>query len=177
MKAIARTTKLIIPTAVALAAAGLSSCHNIDDERIPNFAVNINLGTPALWNTYGVAGFGAHRNFILTSALRVPADFPYHQQSATGFGGLLLIGGMDPFTTDTNCPLVYDLACPVEMQADVRVRIDGDLYEAVCPECGSHYDVTMAGGAPLSGPAATHRYGLRRYQCLPTGNGGYLIVN
>lgn len=177
MKAIFRTTQLLFLAALILASAGLTSCHDVDDERIPNFAVNINLGNPALWNTYGVAGFGLHRNFILTKDLRVPADFAYNQQSATGFGGILLIGGMDPFTSETNCPLAYDLACPVEMKADIRVKIEGDLYEAVCPICGSHYDVTMAGGAPLSGPAATKRYGLRRYQCLPTGNGGYLIVN
>ncbi len=177
MRAYLSTIKILILTVASLAAAGLSACHDVDDERIPNFAVNINLGNPALWNTYGVPGYGYHRNFILTSDLRVPADFAYNQQSATGFGGILLIGGMDPFTTETNCPLAYDLACPVEMKADIRVRIEGELYEAVCPVCGSHYDVTMAGGAPLSGPAATHRYGLRRYQCIPTGNGGYLIVN
>jgi len=39
--------------------------------------------------------------------------------------------------------------------------------------------VTMGGGAPLSGPAASgdHKYGLRRYRCLPSGNGGYVITN
>lgn len=65
------------------------------------------------------------------------------------------------------------------MKADVRIYVEGELYEAVCPECGSHYDVTMGGGAPLSGPAASgdHKYGLRRYRCLPSGNGGYVITN
>ena len=170
---------LIVAAASFLTAVATTGCHSVDDERIPNFAVSINIADAGMWNTYGVSGYGMSRRFILAKDLRVPSGFPYSQQSATGFGGVLLIGGMDPFTTTTNLPLAYDLACPVEMKADVRVEIEGELYEAVCPVCGSHYDVTMAGGAPLSGPAATGstKYGLRRYQCLPTGQGGYLIIN
>lgn len=164
---------------VSLAAIHITSCDTVDDDRIPNMAVNVNIGDTGLWNTYGVAGFGSHRNFIFKGNLREPAGFTYNSQSATGFGGILLIDGMDPFTNDTDVPLAYDLACPVECRQDVRVEIEGDLYEAVCPVCHSHYDVTMAGGAPKSGPAATgeHKYGLRRYQCLPTGMGGYIITN
>lgn len=171
--------KVLILATVSLLTATTTGCHTVDDERIPNFAVSINIADAGMWNTYGVAGYGMNRRFILSKDLRVPSGFPYSQQSATGFGGVLLIGGMDPFTTTTNLPLAYDLACPVEMKSDVRVEIEGELYEAVCPECGSHYDVTMAGGAPISGPAATgsKKYGLRRYQCLPTGQGGYLIIN
>ncbi len=157
----------------------LTGCETVDDERIPNLAVSINVGDAALWNTYGVAGFGSSRRFVLAQGLRLPTGFPYNMQSATGFGGVLLINGMDPFTASTDVALAYDLACPVECKPDVRVEIQGDLYEAVCPVCGSRYDVTMQGGAPLSGPAATgkHKYGLRRYQCLPTSLGGYVITN
>lgn len=166
-------------TVLLAATAFLSGCHSVDDDRIPTYAVAINLSDIGSWNTYGVAGFGDHRRFILTTGLREPAGFPYSQQSATGYGGVLLISGMDPFTTATDLPLAYDLSCPVEVKPDIRVEIEGDLYEAVCPVCGSHYDVTMGGGAPLSGPAATgdYRYGLRRYRCIPSGNGGYIITN
>lgn len=156
-----------------------SGCNTVDDERIPNLAVNINVGDAGLWNTYGVAGFGSNRNFILNTNTRIPSGFPYNAQSATGYGGILLINGMDPFTNDTDVPLAYDLSCPVECKPDIRVQIEGDLYEAVCPVCHSRYDVTMTGGTPLSGPAATgkHKYGLRRYRCLPTSLGGYIITN
>lgn len=155
------------------------SCQSVDDDRIPNLAVNVNIADAALWNTYGVAGFGSSRRFIISSSTRVPSGFPYTMQSATGFGGVLLINGMDPFSNTTDSPLAYDLACPVECRQDVRVEIEGDLYEAVCPVCGSHYDVTMQGGSPVSGPAAEgkNKYGLRRYQCLPTATGGYIITN
>ncbi len=151
-------------------------CHTIDDERIPSLPVNINLSDAGLWNAYGVAGFGLFRYFV--PSLNEPSGFRYVANSATGFGGVLLIMGMDPFTNDTNVPLAYDLACPVERQADIRVRIDESNFEAICPKCGSHYDVTMQGGAPVSGEAAAGKikYGLMRYQCIPSTYGGYVIT-
>lgn len=166
----------LLPLAMILI---MASCNEVDDKRIPALAVNINLTDIGMWNTYGVSGFGISNNFILTGNMRVPAGFPYSVQSATGFGGVMLIGGMDPFTNDTNIPLAYDLSCPVECKADIRVVIDSETLEAVCPVCGSHYDVTMAGGSPVSGPAITgkYKYGLRRYNCLASPSGGYLITN
>lgn len=157
----------------------LFSCNSVDDERIPRMPVNISLADAGTWNTYGVSGFGMSQRFILTQTLREPSGFPYSAVSATGYGGVLLINGMDAYTADTNVPLAYDLSCPVEMKQSVRVEVEGELYHAVCPVCGSIYDVTMGGGAPLSGPAATgkHKYGLRRYSCYPTGTGGYIISN
>lgn len=157
----------------------MQGCNNVDNERIPNLPVNIVLADAGSWNTYGVSGFGSSRRFILAQSVREPSGFPYSQTSATGFGGVLLINGMDPYTSSTDVPLAYDLACPVEMKATVRVEVEGELYNAVCPVCGSRYDVTMGAGAPLSGPAATgdHKYGLRRYTCYSSGSGGYIITN
>lgn len=157
----------------------LLSCSRIDDDRIPALAVYINLGEAGMWNTYGVAGYGQCRYFVISTGAREPAGFPYGNRETTGFGGVMLISGMDPFNNNTGVPLAYDMACPVERRSDVRVRVSGELYEAVCPVCGSHYDVTMGGGTPLSGPAAEgkYKYGLRRYQCLPTQTGGYVVTN
>lgn len=171
---------LTINAVVAILASITAGCHSVDDDRIPSLPVNISLADQGTWNTYGVAGFGSSRNFILSgNEGREPLGFPYTQTSATGFGGVLLISGMDPYTMTADMPLAYDLACPVEMKRTVRVYVEGDMYEAVCPECGSHYDVTMGGGTPLSGPAAAGdtKHGLRRYRCLPTANGGYIITN
>lgn len=172
-------SSILLLGAICLASLLPVSCRSVDDDRIPSLAVNVNIADAALWNTYGVAGFGISRQFIISSTLRIPSGFPFTMQSATGFGGILLIGGMDPFTNATDTPLAYDLACPVECRQDVRVEIEGDLFQAVCPSCGSRYDVTMQGGSPVSGPAAEgkHKLGLRRYQCLPTATGGYIITN
>lgn len=157
-----------------------SACNTVDDERIPNMLVNISLADAGVWNTYGVAGFGSNRNFIYSSnGTSQPVGFSYKYGSGTGFGGVLLIEGMDPFSTVTAIPLAYDLACPVERKADVRVKVDNDTYVAVCPQCNSTYDVTMQRGAPLSGVAATgkYKYALKSYTCIPSGSGGYYITN
>lgn len=158
----------------------LQGCQSVDDERIPNMLVNISLADPGLWNTYGVAGFGSNRSFIYSSkGGSQPSGFPYKTGSGTGYGGVLLIEGMDPFSAVTAVPLAYDLSCPVERKADIRVKIDPDTYVAVCPECKSTYDVTMQRGAPISGEAATgkYKYALKSYNCIPSGYGGYYITN
>ena len=132
-----------------------------------------------MWNTYGVSGVGISRDFINFQGERTPDGFPYTANTHVGFGGVLLIGGVDPFTSAPNVPLAYDLSCPVERSQTVRVRVDAATMEAVCPKCGSRYDVVIAGGSPVAGPALTgeYKYGLRRYVCDPGQGGGYVIHN
>lgn len=166
--------------AVCTALAFLAACDTVVDNRIPAMPVSIDLTAAGTWNSYGVAGFGDFNYFVFISGSeRLPAGFPYKTSSATGFGGVLLIEGMDPFTMETLTPLAYDLACPVERQRTVRVAIDPETMEAVCPVCDSHYDVTMGGGAPTAGPAITgeNKYGLKRYSCRPSAYGGYYITD
>ena len=157
------------PLAYVLAAAvcviaslAMGGCKSVNNDVTPSVPVNLNLGSPDLWNTYGVEGFGNYRVFI--KSLRVPADFPYSANSATGYGGV---------------PMAYDLSCPVENSPDIRVSMqaDGLVPVAVCPDCGSHYDVVERGGSPASGPALAEKRGLRRVECRPGPYGGYLIVN
>lgn len=157
----------------------VSACNQVDDDRIPSLPVYINLSGPGMWNSYGVAGVGLSREFINFEGIRCPSGFPYNANTYVGFGGVLLIGGMDPFTSQPNVPLAYDLSCPVERSQTVRVYIDSDNLDAVCPQCGSHYDVVVAGGSPVSGPALTgkHKYALRRYVCDQANGGGYIIHN
>lgn len=165
-------TSLFILAAL-LISAFFSGCNTNDDERIPNTYVSINLSDAGLWNRYGVSGFGIPQYFV--KSLRLPSGFSYLDRSATGFGGVLLINGFD-YRINEVAPLAYDLACPVERKADIRVKVDPDSFEAICPDCGSKYDVTMGAGSPISGPAATDHYSLRNYKCVPTGQ-GYMIVN
>lgn len=150
------------------------ACDSTDDNRIPAYPVQIMLNNPGLWQTYGVAGYGESRMFIRQN--RVPSNFQYLETTYTGFGGVLLIMGMNPFTGGDMIPLAYDLACPVECKEYIRVSVDPETLEAVCSSCGSHYDVTMSGGAPTAGPALTGsvKYALQRYAVLPA-SGGYVI--
>lgn len=154
-----------------------SSCNTVDDNRIPSVPVNINLASADMWVTYGVAGYGEYRLFIRD--LREPRNFPYTDRTDTGYGGVLLISGVNPYTLEAGVPLAYDLSCPVECKPDVRISMqsDGLMPVAVCPGCGSHYDVVELGGSPTSGPALSRKLGMRRYECREGGYGGYLIVN
>ena len=156
-----------------------SSCNQVDDDRIPSLPVYIDLSGAGMWNSYGVSGVGISRNFIRWQGTVSPSGFPYTANTYVGFGGVLLIGGVDPFTADPNVPLAYDLSCPVERSQTVRVAVSPDDLQAVCPECGSRYDVVTGGGAPVGGPALTgkNKYGLRRYSCDPGQGGGYIIHN
>ncbi|MDE6391787.1 MAG: hypothetical protein K2L59_00765 [Muribaculaceae bacterium] len=155
----------------------LAACNTVDDDRIPAMPVSINLSTPDLWTTYGVAGYGDYRLFI--RELGEPRNFAYTAATATGYGGVLLISGVNPFTLEAAVPLAYDLSCPVERKPDIRVRIqsDGMLPFAVCPECGSRYDVVERAGSPVEGQALSQKLGLSRYECLLSAYGGYMIVN
>jgi hypothetical protein len=52
--------KLLAALALLVAA---SSCEHIDNKAVPSFNVRIDLGSFALWNTYGVNGMGDYRIF------------------------------------------------------------------------------------------------------------------
>lgn len=150
----------------------LPSCQQLNDERIPLMAVNIDLSNRGLWDTYGVFGIGDWNEFIYTNSILLPPGFPYSYNSSTGYGGVLLVGA----NYGDVGPLAYDLSCPVERMPDIRVYFDPATLQAICPDCGSVYDVVEGWGAPVSGPAVSMHYGMTRYQCYPTVNGGYIIT-
>lgn len=172
------SSRLLPAMAAAAALLLLGGCETVNDTRIPAMPVYIDLSNQGMWNSYGVSGFGSFRYFVCQTGSAIePAGFPYKDGAATGYGGVLLIEGMDPFELQTSMPLAYDLSCPVEKSQTIRVAIDPKTFEAVCPVCESHYDVTMGAGAPTAGPALAgeRQYGLRRYTVHPTTLGGYII--
>lgn len=156
----------------AMLLAVVAGCSSVDDDRVPLYDVYLRLNTYALWERYGVFGYGDSNRFIRSE--RVPANYPYAVTEFTGFGGILLVAGAE--NGDYTSVLAYDMACPVEAKPDVRVYVDGATFEAVCPQCGSHYNVCEGFGGPVSGPAAERKYGLRRYRAVAGEMGGYTIV-
>lgn len=78
----------------------------------------------------------------------------YSDADALGYGGLALVRSL----TQTSF-FAYDLACPYERKAGVRLQID-DLA-LLCPSCGSSFEVVYGSGIPTSGPA---RHPLRQYR-------------
>ncbi len=163
-----RLAKILQICLLVWVAAAVSSCHHIDDDRIPPAAVHIAFNTVGDWHTWGVAGVGQPRMFVLE--LKEPSGFPYTALSRTGFGGVMLIGDIH------GNPVAYDLACPVEARASTRVRFVKDDMTVECPVCHSVYEVVTNFGQPLAGPAAQRGYGLRRYQVGPGLSGEYMVV-
>ena len=168
MKMLKKTT--LVLTAIMI----LGGCEKVNNDSLPDYTVRINLGEFGLWNTYGVHSLGDFR--IFNRAKGLPSNFPYNVNTYTGFGGVLLFMGQDMSTGGAE-PLAFDLACPVEHNADVSVSIDPKNLDAVCAKCGSRYDVLIGAGGPKSGVAITRKVGLNPYKVRPTTTGGYIISN
>lgn len=137
----------------------MTSCHHIDNHRLPVAYVNVSFTTVGDWNIYGVSGAGMHKEFILPE--KKPAGFPYTAMSATGLGGVMLCCNY------YNNVVAYDLACPVECRATVRVFVNEE-NEAECPVCHSRYDIFEKFGYPIGGIAAERGYGLEVYNVTVT---------
>lgn len=150
-----------------LAALPLTSCDENIYDRIPAAAVHIEIDA-ARWVTYGIHGMADTQEFILNQS---PAGFQYNVSSATGFGGVLLVGSYQ------NEILAFDLSCPVERSPQVRIRFDEDNLCARCDKCGSTYDVFSASGAPMSGEARSRHFFLQSYRVLYSSlTGGYTVT-
>ncbi len=153
-----------------LAIICLSACENIDSRGLSGFRVDINLRMKSVWDTYGCPGLGTWQYFNYLKKL--PSNFPYTATSYTGLGGVIL------FYTSSGL-VAFEAACPVERKADIYVHInsEGNL-DAVCPKCGSHYDVFNGTGSPLSGEAISRKVGLTRYNVYQDNLlGGYQIAS
>lgn len=177
MRSLSRLMRSILTASAGMILLLSAGCTTIDDNKIPSMPVSLNLASVSLWDTYGVAGYGEWRIFI--RSLGEPRNFPYTDKSATGYGGLLIVSGFNPFTLEAGVPMAYDLSCPVEAKPDVRVKMQESesMPFAVCPVCGSHYDVVERGGSPTEGPALQRKYGLRRYEGRPGAYGGYFFTD
>lgn len=152
--------------ALLFSVTAASGCSHIEDNRLPPAPVRIEFRSVGDWNAFGVGGALESRRFIRPD---VPSGFPWTALTYTGFGGVLLV-------CDVNGrPMAYDLACPYECKADVRVFVSEDMV-AECPVCHSTYDVFSNLGTPLSGPAAERGYGMTRYFVGP-GRYEYMVIS
>ncbi|MDR2854225.1 MAG: hypothetical protein LBV31_02840, partial [Prevotellaceae bacterium] len=99
-----------------------ASCEEEQISPIPNYPVRLELDLLGEYNTFkGSVG----QQLIFVERKK--------ETDRIGFGGILVC------TISTGEYCAFDLACPVEVKADVRVRPDG-LF-AVCDKCGSTYDI------------------------------------
>lgn len=132
-----------------------TSCEKVDNTSLKGYRVDIDLRMKSVWDTYGCPGLGDWRYF--NRAKKLPANFPYTANSYTGLGGVIIF-------YSNNGIVAFEAACPVERKADYVVAVDDKgNYDAVCPKCGSRYDVFQGTGVALSGEAINRRVALNRY--------------
>ena len=85
-----------------------------------------------------------------------------------GFGGVLVVHGASGEF------FAYDLACPYEVDRNVRVVPD-DEGKARCPKCGSVYITLWGMGIPET--QLVSKYPLRSYRITPAGDNKLIVVN
>lgn len=145
------------------------ACHHIDDKRTPPAPVWISFNTEHDWTEYGTPGALDHKTFI--KGVIQPGALPQTALMQTGYGGVLLVGDIN------GQPVAYDLSCPYENSATIRIEIDDEANEAFCPKCKSRYSVYSNYGVAISGPAHEQGYGLTKYYVGPGPNGEYRVIS
>ena len=100
---------------------------------------------------------------LMTPGNSVVITEPNKQGQYIGYSGLLICYGLD------DKYYAFDLCCPHEHRRDIRVEVD--MIFAVCPECGSQFDVGFGSGFCNKGES---KYPLKRYTVTRTGD--YLRV-
>ncbi|MDR1407728.1 MAG: (2Fe-2S)-binding protein [Tannerella sp.] len=59
-----------------------------------------------------------------------------------GFGGVLVVHASDGLF------YAFDMACPYEASRSAIIEADANTLYAVCPKCGTKYDIGFGSGAP-----------------------------
>ena len=77
-----------------------------------------------------------------------------------GYGGILVVHNM------LGEYKAFDRTCPYEANSSVTVEVDNEVLYAVCPKCGSKYEIGTSSGT-TSGPS---KHGLRQYSVALNGN-------
>ena len=122
------------------------SCDESITSTIPNAPVSLNLDLAGRDNSLN--GSLSYKEYTT----------PRDATDRLGYGGLLVINGFGENLVNL---FAYDLACPNEAQANIRVKPDATGLTATCPKCGAVYQIAN-GGAPESGS----KYWLRRYSVV-----------
>jgi len=136
------------------------SCQKEYYTSIPDYPVNLELSLN-----------GSDYNLNANLAYKVFTQ-PRLEKDRLGFGGILVINRLSTDGNPVNLN-AYDLACPVEVQRNVRVVPDKTGVTAICPKCGAVFWIADGTGAPKSGT----KYYLKSYRIVDNGNGIYTVIN
>ena len=140
----------------------LLSCSDTVDIRIPYRVVYLELDL-----TYN----DKELNAIQAYKIYTQRDIDQAGEQ-TGFGGVLVYHGLSGSGTGTF--YAFDAACPYEAASNVRVEVDESAIYAVCPQCGSKYELLNGFGNPVEGSAAEEKYRLQPYTVESIGSKLYV---
>ena len=76
-----------------------------------------------------------------------------------GYGGIVIFHNFDDQF------VAFDMACPYEVDKDIPVSV-GMSGQAVCPQCGSTYEIGYSQGYPIKGPS---QLPMRQYNVATSG--------
>ncbi len=141
---------------------GMTACDDNVYDRIPETTVYLKLNTETT----------AKELKAILGYLEYPKGTYTYSDSYLGYGGLLIINGMDGVIR------AFDMACPVEARTTSLIRMDDTGLQAVCSTCGSTFSVgdIDACGSPVEGEAREKLYFLRRYNVSHSQSSGDLYI-
>lgn len=131
-----------------------AGCDDVYISSIPDYPVSLELNLASSYPNF--------RNSVNETLL---FEKPVKATDRIGFGGILVYSGFD-FNY-----YAFDLACPYEAKANVKVKPNG-LGQVVCAACKSVYDISYGIGNPVEGPAKEI---LRRYKTAIQGDILYIF--
>ena len=125
----------------------LVSCNRKSNDVIPDVYIDfsINIYDPQFVNLTAIGG-----------AVAVDKNTNNIGYPAAGFNenGIIIYSGPDEF-------YAYDRTCPHDYAVNGKsIRVNIDFTQAVCPECGTSYELSVS-GTPSSGVG---RYPLKNYR-------------
>lgn len=127
----------------------LSMCQDPNLKRVPDTPVFLRLSLTGQYPTF--------RDNINDTLVFTKPRIGYEREDQLGYGGILIVVGIGEKGTDY---FAYDLCCPFEVQANIRVYPDGNGH-AKCRVCGSTFYLTDGWGRVTKGPS---KWSLKRYQ-------------
>lgn len=120
-----------------------SACSKIENNTIPFYPVYLELDL-----TYEDKDL----NNLFSSKIYTSKNINSAVEKA-GFGGVLIFHGED---IGYGAYQAYDIACPNEASASTVVHVDDTGIHAICPVCGSKYELTGS-GFPTQGSPSKHK--------------------
>ncbi len=140
----------------ALSVLLFSACYTNFDSSIPDYPVYLELDLT--YEDNELNAIQAYKLYLPTSVNQAV--------ERTGYGGVLVYHGLSS-TGSSEAYYAFDASCPVECKTTIRVEVDDDAINAVCPNCGTKYEIINGIGHPVEGEGTET---LKQYNVNMVGN-------